>query len=94
MSDWQPIETAPKDGTWILVFGNPMRHHGTSISIARWVEDEYQTMEVFKTEFDAEGHIVAEHRALVGKNRGYWSAEWDGVLLATRWMPLPESPQS
>ena len=35
MSDWQPIETAPKDGTRILVL------IGSKVQIAQWNEDGY-----------------------------------------------------
>jgi hypothetical protein len=32
MSDWQPIESAPKDGTRLLLFG----HRGDQIDIGDW----------------------------------------------------------
>ena len=34
---WQPIETAPKDGTWILV----TEETGTWMEVVRWYEDEW-----------------------------------------------------
>ena len=37
--EWQPIETAPKDGTAVLVF--PPTWGGMSASIAAWDEDVY-----------------------------------------------------
>ena len=37
--EWQPIETAPKDGTAILVF--PPSLSGVQASIAKWDKDEY-----------------------------------------------------
>ncbi len=38
--DWQPIETAPKDGTTVLVW--PPTFTGV-ISCAKWNEDQYAT---------------------------------------------------
>jgi hypothetical protein len=41
--DWQPIETAPKDGTAVLVFGERYSTpNGTpGIAVARWYEDGF-----------------------------------------------------
>lgn len=39
MNEWQPIETAPKDGTVVLVW--PPTWPNRSCSTARWNSDEY-----------------------------------------------------
>jgi hypothetical protein len=36
VSEWQPIETAPKDGTRILIFGARECYGGDYISLAYW----------------------------------------------------------
>lgn len=40
MSDWQPIETAPKDGTRLLVLVRPSGHWSAEVNIARWGDPE------------------------------------------------------
>lgn len=39
MSEWQPIETAPTDGTYIVVY--PGLWNGITCDIAAYNEDEY-----------------------------------------------------
>lgn len=35
MAEWQPIETAPKDGKWVLI----TEDSGTWMEVARWYDD-------------------------------------------------------
>ena len=92
-TDWKPIETAPKDGTWIIVYGLDSR--GTEISLSRWEGYDGSRMEVVRTEFDpVTGNKIAEHSELVSYERGDWHREVAGRLNPTHWMPLPKPPQT
>lgn len=79
---WLPIETAPKDGTWIIAAefynGRPC-HGGEAIKIATW--------KLYEKEFcrlDDDG-FPTEHM-----DDGYkWSAS---IKHCTHWMPLPPAP--
>lgn len=76
MSDWKPISTAPKDGTWILVF-EPYEGIEDSIQVARWGEVEWSSGE---PEFDWVGEPA-------GPN-----PDTNTYTGASHWMPLPKPP--
>jgi len=78
---WQPIETAPKDGSWILVFGDRYdRESLPPIGAARW---EVRTFQSWQQVSDTRKELVTED-----------ASDWDceSGIAPTHWQPLPEPP--
>lgn len=86
--DWQPIETAPKDGTAILLYWP--RYSGETTS--------HIAIGAFKTNYRIERASVAERGKMMPS---YFSdsSELDDYDMAvpenapSHWMPLPQPPQ-
>lgn len=75
---WQPIETAPRDGTEILTW------NGVLVTSTIWEEtpdDEGHTGWCSATHWQCESY---------GTYNNYFGKE----SLPTHWMPLPEPPES
>jgi hypothetical protein len=75
--DWQPIETAPTDGTWVLLYAPP----------EKW---ERRTGQMYVATWEATGYN-SEPQWAYGAN-GYEHSFRHGVYGATHWMPLPAPP--
>jgi hypothetical protein len=83
MNNWQPIETAPKDQTWILVW-LPLKYceEGGTVLKTQWYvhwengkPNPYRQPEWWQHD-------------MCGGFGGY-----NGPLQPTHWMPLPEPPK-
>lgn len=77
--EWQPIETAPKDGTWILVYGKGTKDESEPRKIAvaqftNWLNGTYRKGWWWQ---------------FAWYDGGYYG-EFDR---ATHWMPLPDAPK-
>lgn len=79
MNEWQPIETAPKDGTWFMICNE---HDGfDSYEVGKYepyMVDEYVPI--------GEGLFRQEKRQLI---------DWRGfsnMRRATHWIPVPALP--
>ncbi|MXP42947.1 DUF551 domain-containing protein [Allopontixanthobacter sediminis] len=57
--DWQPIETAPKDGTWIVVYDDRFKHSEASYLIARW----HRALKVWSGTSNSQGRFALWHDA-------------------------------
>jgi hypothetical protein len=88
MSEWQSIESAPKDGTAIIVSVrgfHPRRPcaNGMFVTTARWVWSDNKVGE--------QGDRHPLEGAFLELNND-WSDEWGGNLGPTHWQPLPPPP--
>ena len=79
MAEWQPIETAPKDGTWILGINN----RGNQAVII------WQDLALGWSGKMRPGWI---HPFSDGRLSSFWNGGCGSV--ATHWMPLPEPPDA
>lgn len=78
MDQWQPIETAPKDGARIIAFF-PQFQDGHRIQIAHYDITEHRShgrVTYKKEKWSTGGHVLS----------------MCDELLPTHWMPLPQEP--
>ena len=76
-SDWQPIETAPKDRRILLGFSRPV-FTGVSAIFGKWETDEYA-----KKPNPYWAHDLGQLTGVIGMRNNQ----------PTHWMPLPEPPK-
>lgn len=77
MSEWQPIETAPKDGRPVLLWWRGCTH----ASIGQFEADEYYDERPPKWRCPEEGWRCEGDECIPVNQRD-----------CTHWMPLPEAP--
>ncbi len=78
MSEWKRIDSAPKDGTWILVLGDIQDEgEGRTIAVAQYTEY-------------LNGRKTRWHWQFAWYDGGYHG--W--VENVSHWMPLPSPPTS
>ncbi len=92
MSDWRPIDTAPRDGTWVLLFCPGLSEErdydargAPDITVGCWDAQTYSS----PTWLSAE--TVAEFWDYGGETGAGQSISLR-VVSPTRWLPLPASP--
>lgn len=80
MLDWQPIETAPRDGTWVLLTGGLIDYG--------WYEDTQPQC--------VAGHFASLMPAPEGRWQFAWydGGYLGEYEQPTHWMPLPAPPQA
>jgi hypothetical protein len=79
MSEWQPIETAPRErGTSILAYVLGDDHH-PMIFVAHWMNPKI----MFSSIYTGAGH----------PDDWEWVSGMSRIKQPTHWMPLPEPPK-
>jgi len=85
MSDWRPIETAPRDGTWVMLSGGET----TEGDYPDELGEERKRPVIAKWERDLDDRFIDDGWVFC-----YWDGDWrDGYLHPTHWRPLPNPPE-
>lgn len=85
---WRPIETAPKDGRFILAY-QPKEDAlppDPEVAVVQWFEPRWPRFE----EQPELGEDI--FRRVIDTSEGYWSGGPCDPWRATHWMPLPPPP--
>lgn len=82
MSEWKTIDSAPKDGTWVLVTGGEIEYRWDGDTQPKCVAAQY-------TNF-----LNMKYRDESWWQFAWYDGGYYGVYEApTHWQPLPEPPQ-
>lgn len=89
MSKWKPIETAPKDGTWLLGCNNR-----GNIAVIIWSTSALRRRKypTTKDDYDIRRQFDCGEGWIFPFSTGEVSAFWEETRV-THWQPLPEPPQ-
>lgn len=80
MTDWQPIETAPKNGESVILA------QGRFVEVGFWVDTSHQEQQLVSSSGRRETY------EWVDVVSGYWEGTTE-IYGPTHWMPLPEPPK-
>lgn len=81
--EWKPIESAPKDGTWIVALTPESIEEGWPspyVFTTRWIKQRSEYWE--QIDDDTQRRRVLD------------SSHWDGYETPTHWIPLPPPPNT
>lgn len=90
MNEWQPIETAPRDGSWIQAWRSPPSFTGGTwepLVYVRWEDEEGKWV------WPDEDYQVFTERGVELANMKVAEFENYADDRFTHWQPLPEPPK-
>lgn len=82
MGEWQPMETAPKDGTAVDVWVDDGEGGGHRITDAWFGEPSHTCIDSYCDSCPEDLGVEA------------WRDHWETMLAPVAWMPLPPPPTS